>query len=110
MPELQKAEVIASLNTRLADTERTLAELENQKHKTTLQLRTEKSLIEKLETISHYSELFKENLDTARQDPLYRRGVLEDLDIRITIVLKDNQPYAVMNILGIVQAISLNDS
>ena len=110
MPELQKNEIIASLNTRLVDTEKTLTELENQKHRTIVQLRTEQSLAEKLQVISEYSVLFAERLAMARESYEFRRGVLDDLDIRVTIAWLDGKPSAIVNIIGVLRAIPLYDS
>lgn len=101
MPDAQKNEVIASLNTRLHDVEKSLAELRSERQKKQVQLQASKEIEQRLQSIEQLADAYQSVLSGATGEQYEaRRGVIDDLDIRVKIVRDGDRLLALMNILG----------
>lgn len=102
MPDEQKNEVIASLNARLQDVERSLTELRSERQKKQNQLQANMEVEQRLQSIEQLGALYQTALNQSG-DMQYtlRRGVIDDLDIRVKIIRDGEKLLALMNVFGV---------
>ena len=102
MPDEQKNEVIASLNVRLHDVEKSLTELRSERQKKQVQLQASIEIEQRLQSIEQLGEAFQDALKSPdARLPKLRRATIDTLDIRVKIVRDNDKFLALLNVFGV---------
>lgn len=97
----QKSEIIASLNARIIDIETSIEGLQEERNRISNRIASERDTQSKIGMIESYGQLFALALESQTLDYTFKRGVIDDLDIRVTITQTDGNLFGILDIFGL---------